>query len=44
MSIDVARRLGATTARLDGLNHCWMAEDPQRVADALNTFWTSLDD
>jgi pimeloyl-ACP methyl ester carboxylesterase len=44
MSIDVARRLGATTARLDGLNHCWMAEDPQRVADALNTFWASLDD
>ena len=43
-SIDVARRLGAATARLDGLNHCWMAEDPQRVADTLTAFWASLDD
>jgi pimeloyl-ACP methyl ester carboxylesterase len=42
MSIDVARRLGAATARLDGLNHCWMAEDPQRVADTLDSFWASL--
>jgi DNA replication protein DnaC len=42
MSIDVARRLGAETARLDRLNHCWMAEDPQRVAAVLSSFWTSL--
>jgi pimeloyl-ACP methyl ester carboxylesterase len=43
MSVDVARRLGAATARLDDLNHCWMAEDPQRVAAALNSFWASLE-
>jgi pimeloyl-ACP methyl ester carboxylesterase len=43
MSIDVARRLGATTARLDRLNHCWMAEDPQRVAAVLRSFWASLE-
>jgi hypothetical protein len=43
MSVDVASRLGAATARLDHLNHCWMAEDPQRVARGLNSFWASLD-
>ena len=43
MSADVASRLGAATARLDHLNHCWMAEDPQRVAGALNSFWASLE-
>jgi pimeloyl-ACP methyl ester carboxylesterase len=43
MSIDVARRLGATTTRLDHLNHCWMAEDPNLVGAALNAFWASLD-
>jgi pimeloyl-ACP methyl ester carboxylesterase len=43
MSIDVARRLGATTARLDHLNHCWMAEDPERVAAVLRSFWASLE-
>lgn len=42
MSIDVARRLGAATVRLDRLNHCWMAEDPQRVAAVLRSFWGSL--
>jgi len=42
MSIDVARRLGATTARLDDLGHCWMAEDPQRVAAVLRSFWATL--
>lgn len=43
MSIDVARRLEATTARLDHLNHCWMAQDPQRVAGVLSSFWASLE-
>lgn len=43
MSVEVASRLGAATARLDHLKHCWMAEDPQRVAGALNSFWASLE-
>jgi pimeloyl-ACP methyl ester carboxylesterase len=43
MSLDVARRLGAATAGLDHLNHCWMAEDPQRVAGVLSPFWASLE-
>jgi pimeloyl-ACP methyl ester carboxylesterase len=30
MSFEVADRLGAQTARLDDLNHCWMAEAPER--------------
>ena len=42
MSIDVARQLGAATARLDRLNHCWMAEGPERVAETLHSFWASL--
>jgi pimeloyl-ACP methyl ester carboxylesterase len=43
MSIGVARRLGAATARLDDLGHCWMAEDPQRVAAVLRSFWARLE-
>lgn len=43
MSLDVAERLGAETARLDGLNHCWMAEAPDVVAPVLERFWSSLD-
>lgn len=43
MSLEVAERLGAETARLDGLNHCWMAEAPQVVAPVLQRFWSSLD-
>jgi pimeloyl-ACP methyl ester carboxylesterase len=43
MSVDVARRLGAATARLDDLNHCWMAENPECVAEVLNSFWASLE-
>jgi hypothetical protein len=43
MSVDVAGRLEAARARLDDLNHCWMAEDPERVAGALNSFWASLE-
>lgn len=29
MPLEVAERLGAETARLDDLNHCWMAEAPE---------------
>jgi pimeloyl-ACP methyl ester carboxylesterase len=42
MSLEVAERLGAETARLDGLNHCWMAEAPDVVARTLERFWSSL--
>jgi pimeloyl-ACP methyl ester carboxylesterase len=43
MSIEVAERLGAETARLEDLNHCWMAEAPEVVAPVLQRFWSSLD-
>jgi pimeloyl-ACP methyl ester carboxylesterase len=43
MSMEVAQRLGAETARLDRLNHCWMAEAPNVVAPVLERFWSSLD-
>ena len=39
MSLEVAWRLGAETARLDGLDHCWMAEAPTTVAAVLEQFW-----
>lgn len=42
MSLAVAERLGAETARLD-LKHCWMAEAPESVASALQAFWSSLE-
>jgi len=42
MSLQVAERLGAETARLDDLNHCWMAEAPEVVAPVLERFWASL--
>jgi pimeloyl-ACP methyl ester carboxylesterase len=41
-SLEVARRLGAQTARLDGLEHCWMAQAPEIVAGVLQRFWASL--
>lgn len=41
MSLEVARRLGAETASLGDLNHCWMAEAPQVVAPVLERFWSS---
>jgi pimeloyl-ACP methyl ester carboxylesterase len=41
-SLEVARRLGAQTARLDGLEHCWMAQAPEVVAGVLQRFWASL--
>lgn len=40
MSVEVAQRLGAETARLDGLDHCWMAQAPAVVAEVLQQFWT----
>lgn len=43
MSLEVAQRLGAKTARLADLNHCWMAEAPAIVAPILKRFWSSLD-
>jgi pimeloyl-ACP methyl ester carboxylesterase len=43
MSVEVAATLGARTGRLEGLNHCWMAEAPEVVAGVLNDFWTQLD-
>jgi pimeloyl-ACP methyl ester carboxylesterase len=43
MSLQVAERLGAEMARLDDLNHCWMAEAPEVVAPVLERFWASLD-
>jgi pimeloyl-ACP methyl ester carboxylesterase len=43
MSVEVGERLGAEFARLDGLNHCWMAEAPEVVAPVLERFWSSLD-
>ena len=43
MSFEVAERLGAETARLDGLNHCWMAEAPDRTAAVLERFWATLE-
>lgn len=41
-SVEVAQSLGAATARLDGLNHAWMAEAPERVAAFLDEFWAAL--
>jgi pimeloyl-ACP methyl ester carboxylesterase len=41
MSLEVAERLGAQTARLGDLNHCWMAEAPDVVAPVLERFWES---
>jgi pimeloyl-ACP methyl ester carboxylesterase len=43
MAIEVAETMGAATARLDRLEHCWMAEAPERVAEALDEFWATLE-
>lgn len=40
-SLAVAERLGAQTARLDDLEHCWMAQAPEQVAEVLQRFWSS---
>ncbi len=41
MSLEVAQWLGARTDRLDGLDHCWMAQDPQATLTVLRRFWDS---
>lgn len=38
-SLEMAERLGARTARLGDLEHCWMAQDPLAVAGVLRRFW-----
>ncbi len=42
MSLEVAEQLKADTVRMNGLNHCWMAEAPEAVAFILERFWASL--
>lgn len=42
-SLEVAASLGASTARLDDLNHCWMAEAPSLVVSTLERFWSSME-
>ena len=37
-----ATRSGARVARLDGLGHWWMVQDPKRGAAVLTDFWASL--
>jgi pimeloyl-ACP methyl ester carboxylesterase len=34
-----AQRAGARTARLEGLSHWWMAQDPSAAAALLESFW-----
>ncbi|MDH6565058.1 pimeloyl-ACP methyl ester carboxylesterase [Streptomyces sp. SAI-117] len=41
-SAEVAARLGARTAELEGLGHWWMMQDPAAVAAALRSFWALL--
>lgn len=41
MSLEVARWLGARTDRLDNLDHCWMAQDPQANVSVLRRYWHS---
>jgi hypothetical protein len=37
-----ASRAGADVAGLDGLGHWWKLQDPERGADVLEEFWSSL--
>jgi pimeloyl-ACP methyl ester carboxylesterase len=39
---EMAERMGARFARLDGLGHWWMLQDPARGARALEEFWATL--
>jgi pimeloyl-ACP methyl ester carboxylesterase len=41
-SLEVAARLGAETARMGDLEHCWMAQAPEFTAVVLERFWSSL--
>ncbi len=40
-STRAAQRAGARTARLDGVGHWWMAQDPAAAAAMLESFWES---
>lgn len=42
MVFDVAPRIDARILTLEGLQHWWMWEDPDRAADGLIAFWNSL--
>jgi hypothetical protein len=37
-----AERAGAEVAKLDGVGHWWMCQDPARGARTLERFWASL--
>ena len=39
----IAKRAGAAVAELPGVSHWWMLQDPATGAEALQTFWASLD-
>ena len=39
---EVAERLGSEILTLDGLQHWWMWENPERAADGLVKFWASV--
>ncbi|BCJ56499.1 hydrolase [Actinoplanes sp. NBRC 14428] len=41
-SAEVAARLGARTAQVEGVSHFWMMEDPAAAAKTLREFWSSL--
>ncbi|MBI2708623.1 MAG: alpha/beta hydrolase [Actinobacteria bacterium] len=38
-----AHRSGASMARLEGVGHWWMLQDPERGAAVLRDFWSTLD-
>lgn len=38
-----AARFGADVAVLEGLGHWWMLQDPARGAEALSSFWSTLE-
>lgn len=38
---ELADQLNARVARLPGLSHYWMLQDPDRAAEELQTFWAS---
>jgi pimeloyl-ACP methyl ester carboxylesterase len=40
-TLAVAQALGAQTASLGDLEHCWMAQAPEQVAGVLRRFWSS---
>ncbi|WP_020123615.1 alpha/beta fold hydrolase [Streptomyces canus] len=41
-NVELARRFGAQLARLDGLGHYWMLQEPERAAETLQKFWAEL--